>query len=273
MTPFPTVRVPSFAGGDRSEEIVLGHTPVIETESLTKRYGKEPVVDRLTLSITAGEIFGFLGPNGAGKTTTLLMLLGLSLPSSGTVSVLGRDPVKEPLEVKSHVGYLAENMGFYFDLSARDNLRYVAELNRLDGVDGRIDDCLKLLGLFGDGDKPVSAFSRGMRQRLGLAEVLLKDPLILFLDEPTLGLDPGGINTMLNFIVRLPSERGLTVILCSHLLHLVSRVAHRVGILRKGRLLAQGSVKSLAEKTGLPDDLEAIYGHYFREEEVPRRDS
>jgi ABC-2 type transport system ATP-binding protein len=243
--------------------IVLGHTPVIELVGLTKTYGKETVVDKLTLTITAGEIFGFLGPNGAGKTTTLLMLLGLSLPASGKVSILGHDPLKEPLLVKSQVGYMAENMGFYGDMSARENLRYVAELNNLSDCEKRITDVLNMLGLLKDAEKPVSAFSRGMRQKLGLAEVLLKDPLIVFLDEPTLGLDPSGINSMLNFIVRLPSERGLTVILCSHLLHLVARVAHRVGILQKGRLLAQGTVKSLAEKTGLPEDLEAIYSYYF----------
>jgi ABC-2 type transport system ATP-binding protein len=257
----------NLSENSEEKEIILGHTPVIEMDSLTKRYGKETVVDKLTLTITAGEIFGFLGPNGAGKTTTLLMLLGLSQPTSGKVSILGYDPVKEPLKVKSQVGYLAENMGFYNDLSARANLRYVAELNKLKNIDEKIDETLRQSDLLKDADKKVSKFSRGMRQRLGIAEVLIKDPLIVFLDEPTLGLDPSGINTMLNFIVRLPSERGLTVILCSHLLHLVSRVAHRVGILQKGRLLAQGSIKTLAQKTSRPEDLEAIYSYFFSEHE------
>jgi ABC-2 type transport system ATP-binding protein len=191
------------------------------------------------------------------------MLLGLSLPSGGKVSVLGYDPVAEPLQVKSRVGYLAENMGFYGDMTAKENLAYVAALNRLKDPPDKIAEVLELVGLAGDADRLVGEFSRGMRQRLGFAEVLVKDPKIAFLDEPTLGLDPDGIATMLEMITRLPRERGLTVILSSHLLHLVERVATRVGILRKGRLLAQGSVKELAEATGLQENLEAVYSHYF----------
>jgi ABC-2 type transport system ATP-binding protein len=240
--------------------------PVIEAVGLTKAYGRDTVVDGLDLRIEPGEIFGFLGPNGAGKTTTLLMFLGLTLPSGGTVRVLGEDPVKEPLKVKSKVGYLAENMGFYGDLSARENLSFVCELNRMEAFSQKVEDVLSLVGLAEVADKQVSEFSRGMRQRLGLSEVLVKDPRVRFLDEPTLGLDPDGINTMLELITRLPAERGLTVILSSHLLHLVSRVANRVGILRKGKLLAEGGIAELAAKTGLEPDLEAIYSHYFKSE-------
>ncbi|MDR1079832.1 MAG: ABC transporter ATP-binding protein [Deltaproteobacteria bacterium] len=240
-----------------------GSAPVIVIEGLTKSYGGEPVVDSLDLTVNGGEIFGFLGPNGAGKTTTLLMLLGLSLPTAGRVSVLGFDPVKDPLKVKSRVGYLAENMGFYGDLTARENLSYVADLNRMRDYGDKIDEVLDLVGLSSDGDRPVSEFSRGMRQRLGFAEVLVKDPKIAFLDEPTLGLDPDGIATMLEMITRLPRERGLTVILSSHLLHMVEKVASRVGILRKGKLLAQGTIADLASATGLEPSLEAVYSHYF----------
>ncbi|MDR3154637.1 MAG: ABC transporter ATP-binding protein [Deltaproteobacteria bacterium] len=237
--------------------------PVIVIEGLTKCYGRETVVDSLDLTVREGEIFGFLGPNGAGKTTTLLMLLGLSLPSEGSVRVLGLDPVQEPLKVKSQVGYLAENMGFYGDLTARENLFFVAALNRLKDPGDKIAEVLELVGLAGDADRQVSEYSRGMRQRLGFAEVLVKDPKIAFLDEPTLGLDPDGIATMLEMITRLPKERGLTVILSSHLLHLVERVATRVGILRKGRLLAQGTVSELCEGAGLAPSLEAVYSYYF----------
>ncbi|MDR2353305.1 MAG: ABC transporter ATP-binding protein [Deltaproteobacteria bacterium] len=244
---------------------VIEIKPVIETIGLTRRYGRETVVDDLNLTIMPGEIFGFLGPNGAGKTTTLLMLLGLSVPSEGKALVLGEDPVKSPLKVKSQVGYLPENMGFYGDLTAFENLSFVADLNRItDGKDEKVSQVLELVGLANVADKLVSEFSRGMRQRLGLAEVLVKEPKVIFLDEPTLGLDPDGINTMLDLITRLPEERGLTIILSSHLLHLVARVAHRVGILRQGVLLAQGSIKALGEATGLPEDLEAIYSYYFR---------
>ncbi|MDR2199534.1 MAG: ABC transporter ATP-binding protein [Deltaproteobacteria bacterium] len=244
---------------DSSEAVILA-------AGLTKRYGRETVVDNLDLRIERGDIFGFLGPNGAGKTTTLLMFLGLTLPSAGSVRVLGEDPVKEPLKVKSQVGYLAENMGFYGDLTAYENLSYVCELNKMRDYGEKVEEVLGLVGLSEVAGKLVSEFSRGMRQRLGLAEVLVKDPKVVFLDEPTLGLDPDGINTMLELITRLPGERGLTVILSSHLLYLVSKVATRVGILKKGKLLAQGSIAELAGKTGLEADLEAIYTYYFRGE-------
>jgi ABC-2 type transport system ATP-binding protein len=240
--------------------------PVIEAKGLTKKYGNDTVVKDLDLRIEQGEIFGFLGPNGAGKTTTLLMFLGLTLPSSGSVRVLGQDPIQEPLKVKSQVGYLAENMGFYGELTARENLSFVCELNRLTDYHSKVEEVLTLVGLGDVADKLVGEYSRGMRQRLGLSEVLVKDPKVIFLDEPTLGLDPDGINTMLELITRLPSERGLTVILSSHLLHLVARVANRVGILKKGELLAEGSIEDLAKKTGLDSDLEKIYTYYFRGE-------
>jgi len=237
---------------------------IVQTLKLTKRYGSEIVVDNLDLSIRSGEIFGFLGPNGAGKTTTLLMLLGLSEPTSGKVSVLGKDPFRYPLEVKSQVGYLAENMGVYGDLTARENLEYIAELNRMKNVHTSINDVLELVGLADCGPKKTGNFSRGMRQRLGLAEVLIKKPKLVFLDEPTLGLDPDGIATILELIKNLPRERGLTVILSSHLLYMVSKVADRVAIIKKGRLLAMGSVDELAGEAGLATDLEAIYHYHFK---------
>jgi ABC-2 type transport system ATP-binding protein len=236
---------------------------VVETFGLTKRYDRETVVDHLDLTVEAGEIFGFLGPNGAGKTTTLLMLLGLTEPTEGRSLVLGFDPLRRPLEVKSRVGYMAENMGIYRDLTARESLRYIAELNDLHGIERDIFATLELTGLAEAADKPTGTFSRGMRQRLGLAEVLIKNPALIFLDEPTLGLDPDGIATMLDLVERLPAERGVTVVLSSHLLHLVSRVAHRVAILDRGRVLAQGALEVLAAESGLPLDLEAVYHHYL----------
>ncbi|MDR1111228.1 MAG: ABC transporter ATP-binding protein [Deltaproteobacteria bacterium] len=235
---------------------------VVETFGLTKRYGRETVVDGLDLAIGAGEIFGLLGPNGAGKTTTLLMLLGLSEPSSGRSRVLGHDPVREPLAVKSQVGYMAENMGVYADLTARQNLLFLAGLNGIEKP--AVDECLELVGLASVADRRAGTFSRGMRQRLGLAEVLIKNPRLAFLDEPTLGLDPDGIATMLELIERLPREKGLTIVLSSHLLHLVSRVAGRVGILDRGRLLALGTVAGLAGECGAAEDLEAIYRHFLK---------
>jgi len=247
--------------------------PVIETEGLTKAYGREKAVDELSFGVNQGEIFGFLGPNGAGKTTTLLMLLGLTEPSGGRARVLGFDPVREPLQVKRQVGYLPENMGFYGDMTARENLAYVARLNGLPRSEEkrRIDQALERVGLTAEGDKLVNAYSRGMRQRLGIAELLIKDPKLVFLDEPTLGLDPDGINKMQDLIVALSREQGITVLLCSHLLYQVQRICDRVGIMIKGRLAAQGTIEELGRRMGTEGErfsLEDIYMRYFQEQEV-----
>jgi ABC-2 type transport system ATP-binding protein len=239
-------------------------TKAVATFGLTKRYGRRTVVDSLDLAINQGEIFGLLGPNGAGKTTTLLMLLGLSEPSGGRAEVLGLDPTRSPTEIKAQVGYLAENMGVYGDLTARQSLAFIGELNGLGDLSRSIGEVLEVVGLSAEADRRTAEFSRGMRQRLGLAEVLIKRPSLVFLDEPTLGLDPDGIATMLDLIGRLPAERGVTVVLSSHLLHLVARVAGRVGVLDRGRLLALGRVEELAERSGVEPDLEVVYRRLFR---------
>ncbi len=245
----------------------------IETHELTKRYGEQTAVNSLTLAVEQGEIFGFLGPNGAGKTTTLLMLLGLSEPTSGTARVCGYDPTRDPLRVKRLVGYLPESVGFYEDMTAEQNLTYVARLNGIEtsGLPQKIDRLLEQVGLLADARKRVGAYSRGMRQRLGIAEVLLKDPQVVFLDEPTLGLDPDGTQKMLDFIMGLGREKGITVFFSSHLLDQVQRVSDRVGIMLKGKLVAVGPIRELAAQTlGVDQDrftLEEIYMRYFREEE------
>ncbi len=220
---------------------------VIETSSLTKRYRDLVAVNDLDLRVEEGEIFGFLGPNGAGKTTTILMLLGLSEPTSGQAKVCGFDPTYQPLEVKKRVGYLPENPGFYDDLSGRENLLYIACLNRIptDDARRRITRLLGQIGLGDDGDRAVREYSRGMKQRLGIAEVLVKEPKVLVLDEPTLGLDPDGAARILELITGLSREHGLTVLLSSHLLHQVQQICHRVGIIVKGKLIAQGEVDQL----------------------------
>jgi ABC-2 type transport system ATP-binding protein len=194
------------------------------------------------------------------------MLLGLSEPSGGRAEVLGLDPIREPLKVKSQVGYLAENMGVYGDLTARESLRFIGRLNRLEGLSEAVEEALHTVGLAESADRRTSEFSRGMRQRLGLAEVLIKNPRMVFLDEPTLGLDPDGIATMLELIGALSAERGLTVVLSSHLLHLVERVVRRVAILDRGRLLALGRVEDLAERAGVEPDLEKLYRRLLRPE-------
>jgi ABC-2 type transport system ATP-binding protein len=245
--------------------------PAIQTRDLSKRYGAQVAVDRLNLSVAEGEVFGFLGPNGAGKTTTLLMLLGLTEPTSGEARVLGLDPRRQPIRVKRQVGYLQENMGFYRDLDARQMLAFIAELNDLPAAEAgeRAEAALAAVGLAGEAGKKIGAYSRGMRQRLGLAEILLKQPRVAFLDEPTIGLDPDGTARMLEVIERLARERGMTVLLCSHLLEQVERISTRIGIMIGGRLVAQGSLGELrAAKFGVAGQeytLEEIYLRYFRE--------
>lgn len=244
---------------------------IIETEQLTKTYNGEVAVDRLCFSVMEGEVFGFLGPNGAGKTTTLLMLLGLTEPTSGKARVLGIDPTRQPVKVKGMIGYLPESTGFYGDLDARQTLRFVAELNGLprDVADERMENALKTVDLDTEAEKKVGAYSRGMRQRLGIAELLIKDPKVAFLDEPTLGLDPDGTNRMMELIGRLCREKKMTVLLSSHMLHLVQRICHRVGIMINGKMVALGPMDRLAkEKLGVGTEkytLEEIYMKYFQE--------
>jgi ABC-2 type transport system ATP-binding protein len=248
--------------------------PVIETSDLTKRYGEQLAVNRLTLQVDQGEIFGFLGPNGAGKTTTILMLLGLSEPTSGTARVCGIDPNREPVRVKRIVGYLPENVGFYEDMTGFDNLKYVARLNGLkDGVArGRIEALLELVGLADEGKKRVGAYSRGMRQRLGIAEVLIKEPRMVFLDEPTMGLDPDGTQRMLEMIQSLSRDKAITVFFSSHLLDQVQRISDRVGIMLKGKLVAVGPIQELAKRSlGIDQErytLEEVYMRYFRQDQT-----
>ncbi|HXG40442.1 MAG TPA: ABC transporter ATP-binding protein, partial [Candidatus Limnocylindrales bacterium] len=225
---------------------------IIRTKGLTKRYGELTAVDRLDLDVRRGEVFGLLGPNGAGKTTTILMLLGLSEPTAGEARVDGLDPTRQPLEVKRRVGYLPDNVGFYGSMSGRQNLRYTCRLNGFDRAESeeRIARLLDEVGLSDAADRPVETYSRGMKQRLGIADALVKDPSILILDEPTAAIDPIGIVEILDLIRRLSRERGLTVLLSSHLLEQVQSVCDRVGIFLSGRLVARGTVAELARTAG-----------------------
>lgn len=250
---------------------MAGTDRIIETSGLTKIYGPHHAVKGLNARVDSGEIFGFLGPNGAGKTTTLLMLLGLTRPSGGSARVCGLDPSRTPREIKKRVGYLPENVGFYGDMSALESLQYVAALNGMetDKAHDRMHDLLRLVGLEQAARKKTGAFSRGMKQRLGVAEVLLKDPEVLFLDEPTLGLDPEGAIQLIDLIQSLNKEQNITVLLSSHNLHQVQKISHRVGIMIEGELVAEGSIASLAkEKLGVGEKeytLEEIYMKYFQE--------
>ncbi|MDY0382812.1 MAG: ABC transporter ATP-binding protein, partial [Atribacterota bacterium] len=190
---------------------------VLETRDLTKIYNGTPVVDKLNLTIEEGEIFGFLGPNGAGKTTAILMILGLTEPSSGEVSVFGHNSTREPLKVKRITSYLPENVGFYEDLTAWENLFYVTRLNNIPDKEAkeRIEEILSLVGLSKVKHLEVGKFSKGMKQRLGLGTVFVKKPKFAILDEPTTGIDPQGVEEILNLIIKANREENITIFLCS----------------------------------------------------------
>lgn len=223
---------------------------IIELSDLTKRYGSFTAVDQLSLTIRKGEIFGLLGPNGAGKSTTILMILGLTEPSSGYVKVCGLDPVSQPVEVKRKIGYLPEDVGFYYNRSGLENLIFTAQLNRLpeDLAIQKAEQLLIRVGLQDAAGKKTGKYSRGMLQRLGLADVLIKDPEVIILDEPTLGIDPKGVREFLKLIVELSNEEGITVLFSSHDLHQVQQVCDRVGLFVSGRLLAEGDIQTLSKK-------------------------
>ena len=223
---------------------------VVETVDLTKNYDKTTVVDKLNLRIEEGDIFGFLGPNGAGKTTTILMLLGLTEPTSGTAHIYGYNSTREPLKVKRITGYVPEKVGFYDDLTASNNLAYTARLNGLpeDVVMKRVKDSLGTVGLSDKAEQQVGKFSKGMRQRLAIADVLVKMPKVAILDEPTSGIDPEGIIQMLDMIANIAKERNMTIIMCSHQLYQVQRICNRVGILVNGKLVIEGLLDQLGKE-------------------------
>ncbi len=221
---------------------------IIQLAGLTKIYGEQTAVDHLTLNINKGEIFGLLGPNGAGKSTTILMILGLSEPASGAVRVCGYDSTREPILVKRKVGYLPDDIGFYEELTGLQNLLYTARLNSIEDREAirRAEELLTRVGLADAAEKKVGAYSRGMRQRLGLADVLIKQPEVIILDEPTLGIDPEGVRELLALIQKLSRDEGITVLLSSHHLHQVQQICDRVGLFVKGKLLAEGDVATLS---------------------------
>ena len=219
---------------------------VIEALGLTKRYDGLNAVDRISFSVGQGEIFGLLGPNGAGKTTTILMLLGLTEISDGQARVLGHDPVRQPLLVKRSVGYMPDQVGFYDELSAADNLRYTGRLLGLarEEREKKIAAALSQVGLQDVCEDRVRTFSRGMKQRLGLAEILMKEARIAILDEPTSGLDPQATLELLDMIRGL-KRQGVTVLLSSHLLDRVQSVCDRVALFNQGRIALIGTVAEL----------------------------
>jgi len=237
---------------------------VIEANGLGKRYGTAKAVSNVSFNVSAGEIFGLLGPNGAGKTTTILMLLGLTEISVGTARIFGHDPAREPLAVKRLIGYLPDTVGFYDHLTAADNLHYTARLMGLGLTERkkRIAAALERVGLADVANKKVGAFSRGMRQRLGLAEIVMKDARIAILDEPTNGLDPQASNDLLDLIRSLRAQ-GVTILLSSHLLDRVQKVCDRVALFNAGSIALMGTVGELGREVlggGYAVEVEATGG-------------
>jgi ABC-2 type transport system ATP-binding protein len=222
---------------------------VVEARGLTKLYGGIRAVDGVDFDLRRGEIVGLLGPNGAGKTTTILMMLGLTEASGGTLSVLGRDPLRDPLGVKRHVGYLPDSVGFYDHLSGRANLRYTARLGGLprDAIAARVEAALARVRLADVAGRPVGGYSHGMKRRLGLAEVIMRRCDVAILDEPTSGLDPQSTHELLGIIRGLQAD-GVAVLLSSHLLNQVQSICDRVLLFNRGRIALQGTVAELSRQ-------------------------
>ncbi len=226
---------------------------MIRTENLTKVYNGKTAVDGLDLEVGEGEIFGFLGPNGAGKSTTILMLTGMIEPTSGRCLVDGIEVAKDPLKVKGIIGYLPEDVGFYGNMTGEQNLDYFARFYGMDANTRkeRIAELLNLVHLDGVTQK-AGEYSRGMKQRLGLAQALINDPKVLFLDEPTANLDPEGVREYRDLVEHLAGE-GKTIFVSSHILSEVREVCRTVGLLAKGRLVAQGTLDEVARTLASPE--------------------
>jgi ABC-2 type transport system ATP-binding protein len=224
-------------------------TSIIEAKGLSKRYGQTIAVDALDLTVEKGEVFGLLGPNGAGKTTSILLFLGLTEPSAGQVRVLGLDPLREPLSVKRRVGYLPDSVGFYDNMTARENLAYIARLGSIPAREAqrRIAQALDRVHLNDVADRRVATFSRGMRQRLGIADLLVKACEVAILDEPTSGLDPQSTQELLDLIGKLARD-GITIVLSSHLLSMVQMICTRVALFHQGKVGLVGKVGDLARQ-------------------------
>ena len=240
---------------------------MIRTEHLSKSYGEKEAVCDLTLEIRRGEIFGLLGPNGAGKTTTTLMLLGLTEPTGGSAYIDGKDCARQAIDVKRMVGYLPDNVGFYSDMTGRENLRFTGQLNGLpsDVTDRRMEELLEKVGMTEAADQKAGTYSRGMRQRLGIADVLMKDPKVVIMDEPTLGIDPEGMRELMTLIRSLAEDDKRTILISSHQLYQIQQICDRVGLFVDGRLIACGRIDELAgqmrreghyalEAAAFPDD-------------------
>jgi ABC-2 type transport system ATP-binding protein len=238
----------------------VSEAPPVRARGLVKRYGDIVAVDGVDLDVERGDVFGYLGPNGAGKTTSLRMLLGLIRPTAGSAELFGRDPLLRGARALDGVAGFVEGPRFYPYLSGRRNLRLLADLDEPVSR-SRVEEVLELVELRDRAKDRVGGYSHGMRQRLGIAASLLREPRLLLLDEPTTGLDPAGMRDMHDLVRRLASE-GITILLSSHLLNEVEELCNRVAIIRKGRIIYHGSLRDLMGQ--------AVAGYRLRSPELER---
>ena len=216
---------------------------MIKVSGLTKDYGARRAINNLTFDAQQGEIVGFLGPNGAGKTTTMRILTGYMPPTDGEAIVAGYNVVEESLEVRKRVGYLPETVPLYTDMVVFDYLKFMGELRKIPKVDDRVDEVLEMVGLSDRANGFIGNLSKGMRQRVGLAQALMHRPEVLILDEPTIGLDPGQVVEVRNLIREIGKER--TVLLSTHLLNEAQNICDRVLIINKGKIVAEDTTENL----------------------------
>lgn len=239
--------------------MIITSSPIISSHALTKKYKEFVALDSLDLVVEKGEIFGFLGHNGAGKTTTVNLLTTLLLPTSGSATVVGFDIVRQNIEVKKRIGYLPENVKFYDNLTAYENLEYLGNLSMVQDLKKRIKEVLEFLEFTGIENKKIGEFSKGMRQRIGIAQAILHNPEILFLDEPTSGLDPMGIKKLRETIIKLNKEKGMTIFVNTHLLSEVAKTCTTIGVLNHGKLMYKDSLENTLKKFHDEQSLEEIY--------------
>jgi ABC-2 type transport system ATP-binding protein len=237
----------------------MKHHSVIQTTNLTKVYGTHTVLDNLTLTINEGEIFGFLGHNGAGKTTAVNILTTLLQPTSGSVKICGNDIVTQGQVARRCFGYLPENVRFYDTMTAYENVEYLAKLSGMNHPKKHIEEVFAYLDFSEHMHQKVGEFSKGMRQRVGIAQAIVHTPKILFLDEPTSGLDPEGIVQLRHIILRLNKERGMTIFMNTHLLSEVAKTCTSIGVLNQGKLIYQDSLANTLKRFPTEASLESIY--------------
>jgi ABC-2 type transport system ATP-binding protein len=232
---------------------------VIDIKSLVKKYKNFLALDNLNLQISKGEIFGFLGHNGAGKTTTVNILTTLLPPTSGSAAIAGFDILKDGLEVRKRIGYLPENVKFYENLTAYENLEYLAQLSGMKSPAKKIKEILEFIDFTGFENKKIGEFSKGMKQRIGIAQAIIHEPEVLFLDEPTAGLDPMGIKKLREVILKINKEKEITIFINTHLLSEVSKTCTTIGVLSHGKLIYKDSLENTLKKFKDEVSLEEIY--------------